>query len=112
MYKMVVVTAALLAAPLTAFAQTSGNAAHGKSLFATDGCAECHGTSAEGGTGPHLAPNPPPAAFIASYVRSPKGQMPPYAAGVLSDSDIADIHAYLRSVPTPPKPGTLAELGP
>ena len=27
------------------------------------------------------------------------GNMPPYAAAVLSDQDLADIHAYLESIP-------------
>jgi hypothetical protein len=28
--------------------------------------------------------------------------MPPYTAKVLSDSELADIYAFLRSVPKPP----------
>jgi ubiquinol-cytochrome c reductase cytochrome c subunit len=29
--------------------------------------------------------------------------MPPYTAKVLSDADLADIYAFLQSVPAPPK---------
>ena len=29
--------------------------------------------------------------------------MPPYTAKVLSDSDLADIYAFVKSVPQPPK---------
>jgi mono/diheme cytochrome c family protein len=32
-------------------------------------------------------------------VRNSNGQMPPYPKEILSDADLADIHAYLQSVP-------------
>jgi mono/diheme cytochrome c family protein len=35
------------------------------------------------------------------YVRNPTGGMPPYTNQV-SDADIADIRAYLATVPAPP----------
>jgi mono/diheme cytochrome c family protein len=38
-----------------------------------------------------------------SYVRNPKINMPPYASKGLSDPDLADIYAYLKSIPMPPK---------
>ena len=96
----------------TSQAAPSGNAGHGKTLFIADGCAECHGTSAEGGVGPHLAPNPPPAVLISTYIRHPRGIMPPYAASVVSDADVADIEAYLQTVPAAPKASSLKELQP
>jgi ubiquinol-cytochrome c reductase cytochrome c subunit len=87
----------------TAFAQ-SGDAAKGdvdkgKALFLKNGCYECHGTVGQGGTGPHIAPR---TASIA-YIRKPAGQMPPYTAKVMSDQDLADVLAYLMSIPAPPK---------
>jgi hypothetical protein len=36
------------------------------------------------------------------YVRQPAGQMPPYTSRVVSDQDLADIWAFLRSLPQPP----------
>jgi mono/diheme cytochrome c family protein len=96
MRMLLAVTISLLGVPLTAFGQTSGNSSNGKALFIASGCAECHGSGAEGGTGPHLAPNPPSAVAVAAYIRHPAGVMAPYAAKVLSDTDIADIYAYLR----------------
>jgi mono/diheme cytochrome c family protein len=36
------------------------------------------------------------------YVRHPKGQMPPYTQAVLSDSDLAAVYDYLKSLPQPP----------
>jgi ubiquinol-cytochrome c reductase cytochrome c subunit len=82
----------------SAFAQ-SGDAAKGKALFLKNGCYECHGTVGQGGTGPHIAPR---TASLA-YIRKPAGQMPPYTAKVMSDQDVADVLAYLMSIPAPPK---------
>jgi mono/diheme cytochrome c family protein len=95
------VFAALFGATLmagTAFAQ-SGDAAKGKALFMKNGCYECHGTMGQGGTGPHIAPR---TASLA-YIRKPAGQMPPYTAKVMSDQDLADVLAYLMSIPAPPQ---------
>jgi mono/diheme cytochrome c family protein len=97
----------LLAVSVAAWAD---DARHGKVLFLTVGCAECHGTVGQGGAGPHLAPDPLPADVIAGYIRDPSGQMPPYAASVLSDADIADIAAYLKSLPASPSPDRIPEL--
>jgi ubiquinol-cytochrome c reductase cytochrome c subunit len=41
-------------------------------------------------------------AAFARYVRQPRGEMPPYTAKVVTDQELADIHAFLRSVPRPP----------
>jgi mono/diheme cytochrome c family protein len=89
---------------------SAGNATHGKKLFLTVGCAECHGTVGQGGVGPNLSAHPLPAAVIAAYIRDPGGVMPPYVASVLSDADVADIAAYLRSIPPSPKPNQIPEL--
>jgi ubiquinol-cytochrome c reductase cytochrome c subunit len=83
----------------SAFAQApAGDAAKGKTLYMKIGCYECHGTVGQGGTGPRLAPR---TASLA-YVRKPAGQMPPYTAKVMSDSELADVQAYLMSIPAPP----------
>jgi mono/diheme cytochrome c family protein len=75
----------------------------GRKLFASDGCYECHGRAAQGGIGPRLGPDPLPLAFIEKYVRHPTGQMPPYTAKTVSDQDLADIYAFLKSLPESPK---------
>lgn len=85
-------------------APAAADAAHGKTVFTTVGCSSCHGTVGQGGVGPHLAPDPLPAEAIEGYIRNPAGTMPPYVASVLSEADIADIAAYLRTVPATPKP--------
>jgi len=89
---------------LACVAQLPGqDAAKGKNLFAKYGCYQCHGTQGQGTTaGARLAPKPIALAALVAYVRQPKGQMPPYTAKVVSDAELADIRAYLASIPEPP----------
>lgn len=83
---------------------TSADAKKGKQLFLADGCYECHGSVGQGGSaGPRIAPPRLSEEALAHYLRQPSGQMPPYTAKVLPDSDVADIYAYLKSLPEPPK---------
>lgn len=106
------VFAALLFVFPTARAQQSadtpptGNAQNGKKLFMSDGCYECHGRQGQGAAQTGAARiGPPLLSFegIQSYVRSPKVNMPPYTSKALPDPDLADIYAYLKSIPMPPK---------
>jgi mono/diheme cytochrome c family protein len=86
-------------------AAPSGNAQHGKQIFASYGCYQCHGREGQGGLGtgaPKLGPKPVAFAAFSRYVRQPAGQMPPYTSKVVSDQDMADIYAFLQSVPQPP----------
>ncbi len=81
----------------------TGNAEKGKQLFIKDGCYQCHGYQGQGGVaGARLAPRPIALVALIAYVRHPSGQMPPYTAKVLSDSELGDIHAFLASIPAPP----------
>ncbi|MBZ5632496.1 MAG: cytochrome c [Acidobacteriia bacterium] len=81
----------------------AGNPANGKTLFTKYGCFQCHGTQGQGTTaGARLAPKPIALAALIAYVRGPKGQMPPYTGKVVSDAELADIRAYLASIPEPP----------
>ena len=79
-----------------------GNAETGKKLFVQYGCYQCHGYAAHGGAGPRLAPRPVTFAALSRYIRQPKGEMPPYTTKVLSEQQLADVYAFLRSVPEPP----------
>jgi hypothetical protein len=38
--------------------------------------------------------------------------MPPYSETILSDGDLADIYAYLQSIPKPPDANSLPLLKP
>jgi len=93
-------------------ATAAGNADHGKKLFVDDGCWECHGRAAQGGVGPRLGPHPLPVNAIINYIRQPTGEMPPYTAKVISDAEIADIVAFLQSIPDPPKVDSIPLLKP
>jgi|SRR5665213_428624 len=99
-----ITTAVLMALPLAA--QNAGNAENGKRLYMRNGCYECHGTVGQGAgnnpTAPKLAPKPLPTAAIITYIRKPAGGMPPYTSKVMSDADVADVRAYLASIPEPP----------
>lgn len=110
----VCVVAASAQAPSQPAAVPAGNVDKGKEIFKKVGCYECHGLEAQGGpgTGPRLGPNPIPFARFSAYVRAPTGNMPPYRAKVLSDQDVADIHAFIRSVPRPPSLSTIPLLAP
>ena len=82
---------------------TGQDAGAGKKLFSKYGCYECHGTQGQGtAAGARLAPKPVPLAALIGYVRRPSGQMPPYTNKVVSDAELADIRAYLASLPDPP----------
>jgi ubiquinol-cytochrome c reductase cytochrome c subunit len=83
-------------------AAPAGNAENGKRLYTNYGCYQCHGREAQGSVaGPRLGPNPIPLQTLIRYVRQPGGQMPPYTDKVVSDAELTDIHAFLRSLPQP-----------
>ena len=83
-------------------AAPKGNVQNGKRIYTSYGCYQCHGRAAHGGPGGRLAPNPISFSAFSSYVRHPSGQMPPYTSKVVSDSEMADIYAFLQSLPQPP----------
>ncbi|MCX6633170.1 MAG: cytochrome c [Candidatus Solibacter sp.] len=95
-----------------AAAPSAGDAEKGRQLYLKIGCWECHGRQAQGGgyTGPRLAPDPTPIEGLIWYVRQPTGDMPPYTAKVVSDQELGDIYAFLRSVPRPPAAKTIPIL--
>ena len=45
-----------------------------------------------------------------NQLRHPANQMPPYESAVLSDSDAADIYAYLQQMPAPRDPNSIPLL--
>jgi ubiquinol-cytochrome c reductase cytochrome c subunit len=95
-----------------AAADPRGDAENGKKLFTSSGCYECHGRQAQGSrySGPRLGPDPIALPAFRAYVRAPKGQMPPYTGKVLTDAELADIHAFLESLPAPPAAKTIPLL--
>ena len=87
-----------------------GDAAKGKQLFTTIGCSQCHGFAGQGGAaGPKLIDPTPFAAFIVQ-LRTPRQVMPPYTERVLTDQQVADIYAHVKTFPLPPDPATIPIL--
>jgi|SRR5665213_3616724 len=95
-----------------AAAQNPGN---GKTLFNTKyRCYACHGFSGQNGPGARLVPMKLTREAFFTFVRhpraprpgtSPAGQqdrMPPYSAKELPDTELADIYAYIRTLPDSP----------
>ena len=80
-----------------------GDAANGKRIYLADGCFTCHGRSGQGGAyngpAPILAHTALPFDGFKGQVRDPVNDMPAYPDTVLSDKDIADIYAFVESLP-------------
>jgi mono/diheme cytochrome c family protein len=92
-------------------AAPAGNAANGKKIFASYGCYQCHNYAANGGTaGPRLAGRLIAFQAFTRYVRKPTGEMPPYTPKVVSDKELADIYAFLQTIPAPPAVDTISIL--
>ena len=91
----------------------AGSAAKGRAAFVKHGCWQCHGFEGQGAvTGAKLAPNPLPLEALSAFVRNTNGAMPPYPKAMLPDEDLADIHAYLQSVPKSPDAKSIPLLNP
>ncbi|HMF21629.1 MAG TPA: cytochrome c [Pseudolabrys sp.] len=92
----------------------AASAEHGKAAFMQHGCWQCHGTMGQGSImtsgGKRLAPDPLPWEAFSAFVRSSNRSMPPFSETILSDSDLADIYAYLQSIPKPPDPNSIPLL--
>jgi ubiquinol-cytochrome c reductase cytochrome c subunit len=94
-------------------ATAAGSAEKGKVAYVKHGCWQCHGFMGQGGvTGPKLAPNPMALDALSAFVRNTRGAMPPYQSAILSEADLADIHAYLQSLPKAPDYKSIPLLNP
>src|SRR5947199_3055729 len=92
----------------------AGNPKAGQALFLKIGCYQCHGNEGQGGAaGPRIGRSPM-LAFrnFVTYIRAPRGEMPPYSAKVIAEKDIADIYAYLASLPPAPAVDSIPLLKP
>jgi mono/diheme cytochrome c family protein len=109
---LLVVAALILASPAARAQQPgaetapAGNAQTGKKIFMNDGCYECHGREGQGATQTGATRIGPPQLSLEAflrYVRQPTNQMPPYTNKAVSDQDLTDIYAFLKTIPQPPK---------
>jgi mono/diheme cytochrome c family protein len=94
---------------VSADAQNTGNAptdkkpGTGEKLFYDNQCYACHGYSGQNGPGKRLVPMKMAQVAFTAYVRAPGGRgMPSYSAKVLSDAQLGDIWAYIKTLPDSP----------
>jgi cytochrome c len=99
-------------APTAKDSRRGEDANKGKRLYATYGCYECHGYQGQGSTaaGPRIAPAPIPKDAFFAYLRQPSGEMPSYSDRVISDAELADIRAFLATIPKGPNPSEVPLL--
>jgi ubiquinol-cytochrome c reductase cytochrome c subunit len=79
----------------------SGNPQQGKELYVKYSCYACHGYDGHGGAGARLVPLAMTVSRFTAYVHNPR-RMPPYTDKVLSDAQLADLFAYIKSMPISP----------
>jgi mono/diheme cytochrome c family protein len=82
---------------------STGDATRGKKLYeSTFACYACHGYDGQSGS-PRLIPMPrSEAAFIAFLRKPPREAMPKFAD--VPERDLADVYAYIRSIPVAAPP--------
>lgn len=113
-----VAAALIFAAAVPVFAQPApapaGDPGQGRETYSDAGCNVCHGTIGHGGllAGPKLAPDPVPYFVFNTQLRNPARIMPRYSEDFLSDQEVADIYAYLATMPQGADPDTIEELKP
>ncbi len=101
----VALTVPVLAADTAA---SAGDAAHGKQLFHVHGCYGCHGFNGNTGARDLVGTNSPLIADLATFTMFlrlrgdqapllPSSRMPNYPATALSDAQVRDIYAFVRT---------------
>jgi mono/diheme cytochrome c family protein len=94
-------------------AAAAQSADRGQAAYVKHVCWQCHGFAAQGGAaGPKLAPEPMPLVALTAFVRHTRGAMPPYQEAILPGVDLADIHAWLLSLPRPQDHKSIPLLNP
>jgi mono/diheme cytochrome c family protein len=80
-----------------------GDPVNGKRLYLADGCFTCHGRAGQGGAfngpAPSLAKTEMPFDGFRAQLREPANDMPAYSTAVLSEQGIADMYAFVQSLP-------------
>ncbi len=101
---MTAIAAAFSVALMAQQTELKGDAAKGKQYFNAYTCYGCHGFSAQNGPGRNrLNPMKMSQSGFIGLVRTPTiNQMPSYSAKVISDQQLADVWAYLKTLPDAP----------
>lgn len=74
--------------------------ARGATLYVTFGCVGCHALEGRGGAVAKAIAGVDPQ-LLAQKLRQGTAGMPPFSTGGLTDAQLAEISAYLRSLPVP-----------
>ena len=81
----------------------AGDVANGKRVYMAVGCFTCHGRAGQGGAlnypAPPLAQTEYSVEVFKTFLRVGPNDMPAYVESVLSDKEVTDMHAFLRSLP-------------
>jgi mono/diheme cytochrome c family protein len=110
--RVLTLAATVILAGVAVKAQDAGDAAKGKDIFLKYTCYGCHGFSGQNGPGARLVPMGMTQAAFNAYVRGPRTrQMPSYSIKVLSDTQLGDVYAYIKSLPRSPAAKDIPALG-
>lgn len=77
------------------------NAENGKDVYLRYSCYACHGYAGHGGAASRLVPMRLSLSAFSAFVRKP-ASMPAYTAKVLSEQQLADVWAYVKTLPESP----------
>jgi mono/diheme cytochrome c family protein len=77
------------------------DAAKGKDLYVKYSCYACHSFDGHGGAGARLVPMKMLLPVFTAYIRAPRA-MPAYREKVMSNAEIADVWAYIKTIPESP----------
>jgi ubiquinol-cytochrome c reductase cytochrome c subunit len=93
-------------------AAPSGDAKAGLAAFNTYGCYSCHGIIGQGTLrdGPHLNVAATGYPALLAQLRTPRYEMPAYTQVQIPDQAVADIYAYLTTLPKASDPKTIGAL--
>jgi ubiquinol-cytochrome c reductase cytochrome c subunit len=111
----VIVGAALVFVSTAAIAQGAGPAGEAKAglaAFNSYGCYTCHGIIGQGTLrdGPHINAAALGYPAVLAQLRNPRYEMPAYTEVQISDRTVADIYAYLTTLPKAPDAKTIGAL--
>ncbi len=97
-------------------AALAASAENGKVAYVKHGCWQCHGFLGQGSLvtsgGTVLSNSALSFEIFANFVRNSNRTMPPYREAILSNADLADIYAYLQSIPKPQDANSIPLLKP
>lgn len=81
---------------------STGNVQAGKDIYLRYSCYACHSYDGHGGAGARLVPMRMTVERFTAYVHNPR-QMPPYSTKLLTDAQLGDVWAYIKSLPVSPE---------